>query len=66
MTTNDAQRLTLNCFLIEALVKSLVIEGITDNEKLVSAVNNAFPPLDKKEMEMYSEAIIYAKYSVLN
>ena len=66
MTTNDAQRIFINCLLIEALVKSLVIKGIVSNEKLVAAVDEAFPPLNGEEMEAYSEAIIYAKYSILN
>ena len=66
MTTNDAQRIYLNCMLIEALVKSMVVNGTTSNEKLVAAVDAAFPPLSEEEMEAYSEAIIYAKLGVLN
>ena len=42
------------------------MQGITDNEKLVAAVDNIFPPDTSEEMEKYSEAIIYAKYGVLN
>ena len=55
-----------NCLLIEALVKDMVVKGETDNEKLVKAVDEMFPPQDNEEMEVYSEAIIYAKYSILN
>jgi hypothetical protein len=51
---------------IEALVTSLVLSGITDNRKLVNAVDNMFPPTTEWEQEMYSEAIIYAKYAILN
>ena len=43
-----------------------MIQGITDHEKLVAAVDFRFKPKNDFEMEMYSEAIIYAKYSVLN
>jgi hypothetical protein len=56
----------INCLMIESLVKSMVVKGETDNEKLVKAVDEMFPPQDNEEMEAYSEAIIYAKYSILN
>jgi hypothetical protein len=55
-----------NCLLIEAMVKTLVLNGKIDNELLVAEVNERFPPKNNLEMEMYSEAIIYAKLSVLN
>jgi hypothetical protein len=51
---------------IEALVTSMVISGITDNRKLVKAIQDRFNPKTEWEMEMYSEAIIYAKQAVLN
>lgn len=54
------------CMEIEALVKTMVISGITDNKKLVKVIEAAFPPETEWEMEMYSEAIIYAKQAVLN
>lgn len=60
------EQMYFNCLMIETLVKSLVIKGITDNEKLVAAVDEMLPPLNDKEMEAYSEAIIYAKLGVLN
>ena len=56
----------LRCLTIEAMVKTMVLNGNIDNEKLVEAVNNIFPPTTSDEMERYSEAIIYAKYSILN
>ena len=56
----------LNCLLIEILVRSLVINGITDNKLLVEQVDSIFVPENEGEMEMYSEAIIYAKQAVLN
>jgi hypothetical protein len=52
--------------MIEAMIKSMVINGTIDNEKLVEAVDNMFHPQNSEEMEKYSEAIIYAKYSILN
>ena len=56
----------LRCLTIEAMVKTMVLNGNIDNEKLVEAVNNVFPPTTSDEMERYSEAIIYAKFSILN
>ena len=41
-------------------------QHITDNEKLVEAVDMQFHPNNEWEMEMYSEAIIYARHAVLN
>jgi hypothetical protein len=52
--------------MIEELVKSLLMKGISDNENLVAAVDSAFQPQDNWEMEMYSDAILYAKYATLN
>jgi hypothetical protein len=51
---------------IEALVASLVLSGITDNRKLVDAVDRRFHPTSEWEQEMFSEAIIYAKQGILN
>jgi hypothetical protein len=59
-------RMRINCLMIEALVKSLVVKGITDNEKLVAAVDEQFHPNNDEEREAYSEAIIYAKHGMLN
>ena len=56
----------IRCMAIESMVKTMVLNGNIDNEKLVEAVNNVFPPTTPDEMERYSEAIIYAKYSILN
>jgi hypothetical protein len=64
MTTKE--QMYMNCLMIEAFVKSVVINGTTDNATLVSMVDEQFHPETNEEMEAYSEAIIYAKYSVLN
>ena len=64
MTTNPD--MYMKCMQIEALVTSMVMSGITDNRKLVSMVQDRFNPKTEWEMEMYSEAIIYAKQAVLN
>ena len=60
------EQMYLRCMTIESMVKDMVLRGTTDNESLVEAVDNIFPPDTTEEMERYSEAIIYAKYSVLN
>jgi anthranilate/para-aminobenzoate synthase component II len=64
MTTNA--EMYFKCMQIEALVTSMVVCGITDNKKLVEAVDKQFHPETEWEQEMYSEAIIYAKQAVLN
>lgn len=64
MTTKE--QMYMNCLMIEAFIKSTVIQGITDNATLVSMVDEQFHPETLEEMELYSEAIIYAKYSILN
>lgn len=60
------EQMYVRCLTIEAMVKTMVIKGITDNETLVAAVDELYHPENNDEMEKYSEAIIYAKYSVLN
>lgn len=60
------EQMDVRCFVIEAMVRSMVINGITDNEKLVEAVDNVYRPETEEEMERYSEAIINAKFGVLN
>jgi hypothetical protein len=64
MTTNS--ELELKCLKIEAMVRAMVMNGVTDNRKLVDAINNYCPPLSEWEQEMFSEAIVYAKQGVLN
>jgi len=60
------EQMYVRCVTIESMIKTMVLKGITDNEKLVAAVDEVFPPNTAEEMERYSEAIIYAKYSILN
>jgi hypothetical protein len=64
MVTNA--EMYLKCMQIEALVSSMVLSGINDNRKLTEAVDKQFHPVTEWEQEMYSEAIIYAKYAILN
>jgi hypothetical protein len=60
------EQMYVRCLAIEALVKSLVLNGNTDTKLLVEAVDCMLKPDTTEEMERYSEAIIYAKYSILN
>jgi len=64
MTTNA--EMYLKCMQIEALVASVILSGITDNRKLVDAVDSMYRPTSEWEQEMFSEAIIYAKQGILN
>ena len=66
MTRKTSAEIQLNCMMIEELVRSLLMRGIKDNDNLVAAVDSAFQPQDNWEMEMYSDAILYAKYATLN
>ena len=61
MVTNA--EMYMKCMQIEAMVKSMVIKGISDNKKLVEAVDELYHPTNEWEMEMFSEAIIYAHLS---
>ena len=56
----------VRCLAVESMVRDMVIRGTTDNEELVKAVDTVYHPETSEEMERYSEAIIYAKYSILN
>jgi len=58
--------LYLNLFQTEDMVRHMVLRGCNTNEQLVEAINNRFNPKTEWEQEMFSEAIIYAKYGVLN
>jgi hypothetical protein len=60
------EQMYVRCLIIESLIREMVLKGTMDNELLVKAVDNIFPPDTTEEMERYSEAIIYAKHSVLN
>ena len=64
MTTNA--EMYMKCIQIESMVRTMVMKGINDNSKLVEAVDNLYHPTNEWEMEIFSEAIIYAKQSVLN
>lgn len=66
MTINEQNQMYFNCLMIEAFVKSLVIRGETNNEELVKSIDEMMCPQNAEEMEAYSEAIIYAKCSILN
>jgi hypothetical protein len=56
----------LKCLQIENLVKHHIMRGLHDNESLVGEVDLFFPPSSEEELEAFSEAIIYAKQSVMN
>jgi len=65
MIINNAE-LMYKAFLIEATTKLLVLKGITDWEKLVKEIDEQYQPITEEEMEVFSEAIIYARCAILN
>jgi hypothetical protein len=48
------------------MVREMVLRGESNNENIVANVDAIFHPETQFEMEEYSEAILYGKYSVLN
>jgi hypothetical protein len=60
------EQMYLRCMTIETMVREMILKGVTDNESIVETINNIFLPETNDEMEQYSEAIIYAKFGVLN
>jgi hypothetical protein len=60
------EQMYLRCMTIETMVREMILKGVTDNESIVETINNIFLPETDDEMEQYSEAIIYAKFGVLN
>jgi hypothetical protein len=65
MIINNAE-LMYKAFLIESTTKLLVLEGVTNWEILVKEINNQYQPTTVDEMEIFSDAIIYARCAVLN
>ena len=64
MITNNEMH--SKCLQIEDVVRTMVLSGKDNLKDLVDAVDDVYHPQNQFEMEMYSEAIIYAKYGVLN
>ncbi len=60
------QDLYIKLLQAEVLVRVLVMKGFDNNEQLIEAIDNQFHPKTEQEQEMFSEAILYAKYGVLN
>jgi hypothetical protein len=64
--TKSNTEIYLNRLLIEQMVREMVLKGESNNENIVANVDVIFHPESQFEMEEYSEAILYGKYSVLN
>ena len=64
--TKSNTEIYLNRLLIEQMVREIVLRGESDNENIVAHIDVIFHPETQFEMEEYSEAILYGKYSVLN
>lgn len=64
MVTNET--MFIKCMAIEEMVRDMVMRGTKDNILLIAEVDKKYHPQNEFEMEMYSEAIIYAKLGVLN
>jgi hypothetical protein len=52
--------------MIEYAVKEAVMRGMTSTKELVAKIDEIYEPETQFEMEMYSEAIVYARSAMLN
>lgn len=52
--------------MIEYSVKEAVMRGMTSTKELVAKIDEVYKPETQFEMEMYSEAIVYARSAMLN
>jgi hypothetical protein len=57
--------LQLKCLEIENWTRSFTMRGM-DREEIVYRIDEIYQPETLDEMEAYSEAILYARYGVLN
>lgn len=57
--------LQVKCLEIENWTRSLTMRGM-DREEIVYRIDEMYEPETLDEMEAYSEAILYARYGVLN
>jgi hypothetical protein len=64
--TKAPNEILLNCFMIEYAVKEAVMRGMTSTKELVAKIDEIYEPETQFEMEMYSEAIVYARSAMLN
>jgi hypothetical protein len=60
------EQMYIRCLIIESVVREMILNGTIDNEVLVKIIDKMYSPENNEEMEKYSEAIVYAKYGVLN
>ena len=57
--------LHVRCLEIENWTRALTMRGM-DREEVVYKIDEMYEPETLDEMEVYSEAILYARYGVLN
>lgn len=63
---NNENDLFYKALMVEAATKLLVLKGIIDWEILIDNIDLEFQPTTVEEMEVLSEAVIYARCSILN
>ena len=57
--------LHIKCLEVENWTRSLVMRGL-EREEIVARIDEMYEPETMEEMEVYSEAIAYARLGVLN
>lgn len=63
---NNKNDLFYKALMVEAATKLLVLKGMNDWELLIDEIDTQFQPTTVEEMEVLSEAVIYARCSILN
>jgi hypothetical protein len=64
-STSMTSELLIKCLEVENCVRLLVMQG-ADVKEIVNHINKTYKPKTIDEMEVYSEAAVYAYLGVLN
>ena len=57
--------LLTKCLEVETWTRSLTMRGL-ERDEIVARIDDMYEPETLEEMEVYSEAILYARFGVLN
>lgn len=57
--------LQVKCWEIENWTRSLTMRGL-ERDEVVGRIDEMYEPETEEEMDAFSEAILYARYGVLN
>jgi hypothetical protein len=66
MTLKPLSELISNCLNIEISTKFLVLRGTTDLDTLMTNAYTMYHPENEMEEEIYEDAVMYSRLSILN